>query len=95
MSAPRNVVNSHSIFQDLGANDVLGSQRQDGLCTVEVGVPSFDQKERSIQTRRIGGVDGPLPSRGQKTLTASLTSYSSMRTLGSVVTFAQSRVRRP
>jgi hypothetical protein len=28
---PRNVVNSDSILQDLGANDVLGSQRQDGL----------------------------------------------------------------
>ena len=38
LPAPRNVVNSDSILQDLGANDVLGSQRHDGLCTIEVGV---------------------------------------------------------
>ena len=37
LSAPRNVVSSHSVLPDLGANDVLGSQRQDGLCTIEVG----------------------------------------------------------
>ena len=45
LPAPRNVVNSDSIHQDLGANDVLGSQRQDGLCTIEVGVPSSDGKK--------------------------------------------------
>jgi len=66
LPAPRNVVNSDSILQDLGANDVIGSQGQDGLCTVEIRVPSCDQKERSIQTRRIGGVNRPLTPRGQK-----------------------------
>jgi hypothetical protein len=54
LPATRNVVNSDSILQDLGANDVHGSRRLDGLTAVEV---LLTVKKRFINAGRVRVLD--------------------------------------